>query len=363
MKTNTGIEKEKEFSLSSYDYKLPEGMIAQRPADRREHSRLLALNRKTGDIRHLRFDEIECLLHPGDLMVINNTRVIPARLSGKKETGGAIEVLILDYAGARRIPGRTETFECNALVKASKAPRPGSGLIFESGVSATVLARNDNIFRLRFQSPEPFDNILQKIGEIPLPPYIHRNGTHPACDDRIAYQTVYAEIDGAVAAPTAGLHFSKELLAHLAERGIKTASITLHVGYGTFMPVREDDIRKHRIHSEWFSISPTSAGMINDTKESGGRIIAIGTTTVRTLEYASSSGRVVPGSGWCDLFIYPGYEFKCVDAMITNFHLPKTTLLMLVSAFSGRERILAAYRAAIENRYRFYSYGDAMFIG
>lgn len=354
---------EADFYLSTYDYELPAGLIAQKPADRREDSRLLSLDRKTGDISHLRFGGIDSLLNPGDILVVNNTRVIPARLMGKKESGGRVEVLIIDYAGAVRVSGEVESVECDALVRASRAPGQGALLLFDAGLTARIVGRKGSIFRLMFKSPIPFDGMLERVGKIPLPPYIHRDGESPACDDRKAYQTVYAEADGAVAAPTAGLHFSRELLDSLAGKGVEIVAITLHVGYGTFMPVRVDDIRDHQIHAERFSISNDAARAINNARASGMRIVAVGTTSVRTLEYATASGRVVPGPGICDLFIYPGYTFKCVDAMITNFHLPKTTLLMLVSAFAGRERILAAYQAAIERKYRFYSYGDAMFIG
>ncbi|NOY68387.1 MAG: tRNA preQ1(34) S-adenosylmethionine ribosyltransferase-isomerase QueA [Deltaproteobacteria bacterium] len=355
---------EADFLLSDYDYELPDGLIAQKPADRRDGSRLLHLDRGTGGISHLHFDGLVDLLNPGDLLVVNNTRVIPARLMGKKETGGQVEVLLIDYAGAVRIAGESEIVECDALVRASRAPIAGSGLLFDAGLTARVLGRKDSVFRLRFQSPGSFDDVLKMIGRIPLPPYIRRDGEAPPCDDGTAYQTVYAEKDGAVAAPTAGLHFSRQLFDRLAEKGVETVSITLHVGYGTFMPVRVDDIRDHRIHAERFFVSYETAQAINDARASGRRVVAVGTTSVRTLEYvAGPSGRVMPGPGVCDLFIYPGYKFKCVDAMITNFHLPKTTLLMLVAAFAGRARMLDAYRAAIERRYRFYSYGDAMFIG
>jgi S-adenosylmethionine:tRNA ribosyltransferase-isomerase len=304
------------------------------------------------------------MLAPSDLVVLNNTRVIPARLYGQKKSGGQVEILIIDYAGPHRKSDDQgkRVYEC--LVRASKAPKPGARLLFGPELEAEVKAVCEKTFLLEFFSPKPFADILDQIGEVPLPPYIHRepiNGR--AQKDRESYQTVYAQQKGAVAAPTAGLHFSETLLKQIRQKGIEIIEITLHVGYGTFMPVRVSDIREHLIHSEYYTITDDAAEKVNRAKTQSRRVVAVGTTSVRTLEFAARhNGIVVPESGSCDLFIYPGYEFKMVDAMITNFHLPKSTLLMLVSAFAGREKILNAYQEAIQEKYRFYSYGDAMFI-
>jgi S-adenosylmethionine:tRNA ribosyltransferase-isomerase len=353
------------FSISDYDYHLPEHLIAQTPASQRDQSRLLHLNRKTGAVTHHLFSDIIDFLHPSDLLVINNTRVIPGRLIGLKESGGKVEVLIIDYARQNQNTGSGGelTYEC--LIKASKAPKPESKLFFGPDLEAIVTAVHERTFSVKFICQKPFAQILDQIGEVPLPPYIHRD--RPGCsflNDRQTYQTVYASQKGAVAAPTAGLHFSDTLLEQIRQKRVELIEITLHVGYGTFMPVRVNDIREHQIHSEYYTISKEAADKISAAKVQGRKVVAVGTTTVRTLEFAAGiNGTVVSGSGNCDLFIYPGYEFKVVDAMITNFHLPKSTLLMLVSAFAGRENILAAYAEAIEKKYRFYSYGDAMFIG
>lgn len=357
------------FALNDFDYLLPEHLIAQAPAQQRDRSRLLALNRSSGDISHQMFSDLENLLNPFDLLVINDTRVMPARLFGRKETGGKIEVLIIDFPSRRRQSASGEQVECECLVRASKALKPGAKLDFGPDLKAVVIAVLERTFSIEFTSEQPFESVLERIGKMPLPPYIRRSQAQDGpkndpCDDRGAYQTVYAAKTGAAAAPTAGLHFTHELLERLRQKQVGIAAVTLHVGYGTFAPVKVEDIREHQIHTEHYFISPETADAINSARIEGRRIIAVGTTTVRTLEYAARrNGAVTAGSGDCDLFIYPGYEFKIVDAMITNFHLPRSTLLMLVSAFVGRERIQNAYNAAIENQYRFYSYGDAMLIG
>ncbi|MBW1826874.1 MAG: tRNA preQ1(34) S-adenosylmethionine ribosyltransferase-isomerase QueA, partial [Deltaproteobacteria bacterium] len=300
------------------------------------------------------------LLTPSDVLVVNNTAVIPARLVGQKETGGRAEVLILGYPDGGKDRMDTGEFICRCMIKTSKRPKDGATLFFDQGLTAEIIDFKDGIYRVKFIYTGRFETLLDRIGRIPLPPYIKRTDSK---DDRTFYQTVYASQKGAVAAPTAGLHFSESLLEKLRKKGVKIVAITLHVSYGTFLPVRVSDIRDHRIHSEWYFIGKQTADVINREKAKGNRIVAVGTTCVRTLEYASNqSGVVAHGSGNCDLFIYPGYGFNVVDAMITNFHLPKSTLLMLVSAFAGRETVLKAYEAAIRERYRFFSYGDAMLI-
>lgn len=353
------------FLLSDYDYELPPDRIAQCPSERREDSRLLILDRQTGETAHRRFRDIADFLMAGDLLVVNDTRVIPARLLGHKATGGGVEALLVDYAGGRsRREGDRWHFECRCLIRGAKRPRFGTELFFGPDLNAIVRDGADGVYSVEFISSAPFEQVLEKQGCVPLPPYIERNNeAQPPIDDRTAYQTVYAAEKGAVAAPTAGLHFTEALLSGLEAGGIDRVTLTLHVSYGTFMPIRVDDIRDHRMHSERFRISVDAASRINAARNEGRRIVAVGTTSVRTLEYmADESGQIRADSGSCDLFIYPGYRFKTVDAMITNFHLPKSTLLMLVSAFAGRDRILAAYREAIEEKYRFFSYGDAMFI-
>ncbi len=351
------------YSLSDYEFELPEENIAQTPQQQRDRSKLLALNRKTGNLSHHEFYDIESFLTPSDVLVVNNTEVIPARLLGHKETGGKIDVLILDYADSIEKQQDRGAFSCQCLIKASKGPKPGTTLFFDHGLKASVIGCRDGIYTVKFLCEDEFESILYKIGKVPLPPYIKRDDVKKNHDDIMSYQTVYAEKKGAIAAPTAGLHFTKDLLEKLKSKGIKIFYITLHVGYGTFLPVRVDDIRDHKIHSEKYSISRTVADGLNQARAGGGRIVAVGTTSMRTLEYASNDkGIIAAGSSDCDLFIYPGYQFKAVDAMITNFHLPSSTLLMLVSAFAGRDHILNAYGKAIEEKYRFYSYGDAMFI-
>jgi len=352
------------YSLNDYHYELPAELIAQQPAEQRDRCRLLCLERHSGRMAHAIFSDIGDHLSAGDVLVVNNTAVIPGRLAGKKETGGKVEVLIYDFAGGQKSTVQNGNFICRCLVKASKRCSPGTWLHFAEGLRAEVLSVGNGDYRLKFYSNGDFETLLYRIGQVPLPPYIKRNsGGMSDCDDQTSYQTVYASHKGAIAAPTAGLHFTRKLLAGLRTAGVQVVELTLHVGYGTFLPVRVADIRQHQIHAEAFTISAPAARTINTARANGNRVVAVGTTCVRTLEYASdSNGEVQAGSGSCDLFIYPGYRFKTVDAMITNFHLPQSTLLMLVSAFAGRQRVLNAYREAIRQRYRFYSYGDAMYI-
>ena len=357
------------FALNDFNYHLPEHLIAQTPAQQRARSRLLVLNRSDGAVSHGIFADVEHLLTPSDLLVINDTRVMPARLFGRKETGGKIEVLIIDFSDRQGHSVSGKPVVCECLVRASKAPKPGMHLDFGPDLKAVVMDAFEKTFAIAFICEQPFETALDRIGKMPLPPYIRRSRgkdgllNETSGDDHRSYQTVYAAQTGAVAAPTAGLHFTWELLKRLEQKGIEIATITLHVGYGTFAPVKVEDIRDHRIHTESYFITPETANAINAARQSGRRVIAVGTTTVRTLEYAArSNGAVAAGGGDCDLFIYSDYAFNIVDAMITNFHLPKSTLLMLVSAFAGRERIFNAYQEAIENQYRFYSYGDAMLI-
>jgi len=342
------------YHLDDYDYVLPDRLIAQQPLTQRDHSRLLHLDRSGDRLSHRIFSDLPELLNPADIMVLNNTKVIPGRLLGRKLSGGRVEALILDYAQGVR----SRIFHC--LLKASKRPKPGSRLIFGNELEAEVLSDQDNVARLQFRASDDIDQLIEAQGHVPLPPYIRRPDTR---DDRQTYQTVYAVDKGAIAAPTAGLHFTPSLLDRLTQKGVQIAFLTLHVGYGTFLPVRVDDIRDHQMHAEAFTLPAETATQVNRVREQGGRVVAVGTTCVRTLEYCSDPrGRLTSQSGWCDLFIYPGYEFRVVDAMITNFHLPKSTLMMLVSAFAGRARILDAYAEAVKEEYRFYSYGDAMLI-
>ena len=352
------------YALSDYHYELPAELIAQKPNAQRDQSNLLALDRETGELSHHRFAALDDFLNPGDVLIVNNTSVVPGKLVGKKESGGKVEVLICSFNGNAKPPSKKEGLVYECLVKAAKPSKPGSSFYFDEGLRAEVIERRHGTYIIEFYSEGDFKNLLDRIGKVPLPPYIKRNpDLEPPCDDRVAYQTVYASEKGAIAAPTAGLHFTPELLAKLKAKGIAIVQITLHVGYGTFLPVRSEDIRSHHMHSEAYSIPVQTADTINSAQSAGHRVVAVGTTCVRTLEYASdNAGNVRAGNGCCDLFIYPGYIFTTVDAMITNFHLPQSTLLMLVSAFGGRKNILNAYQAAIKRKYRFYSYGDAMLI-
>lgn len=351
------------YSIDNYDYQLPEENIAQKPVEQRDQSRLLTLGRNSGSLGHGHFSDLPKHLSTSDVLVLNNTEVVPARLVGRKETGGRVELLLLDYTPTKVRSASGNEFETLCLVKASKRPRIGSRFIFEAGLTAEVVGTDGMRQRVRFSHTGDFESLLYSIGKVPLPPYIRRQNSDEAADDHSLYQTVYASQKGAVAAPTAGLHFTGDTLERLKNKGVKVVEITLHVGYGTFSPVRVSDIRQHAMHAERFSISEKTAGVINQAKKAGHRVVAVGTTCVRSLEFVSTKeGEVVSGEGSCDLFIYPGFKFKVVDAMVTNFHLPKSTLLMLVSAFAGQDNILNAYRTAIEKGYRFYSYGDAMLI-
>lgn len=337
---------------SDFYFDLPEELIAQDPLEDRSGSRLLMLDKKTGETKHRVFHDIANYLAPGDCLVLNNTKVIPARLLGVKEdTGAAIEVLLLK---------RREKDVWETLVRPGKKCRPGAKFVFGDGLlKAEVLEVVEEGNRLiQFTYDGIFEEVLDKLGEMPLPPYI----THKL-QDKNRYQTVYAKYEGSAAAPTAGLHFTKELLQQIEAKGVKLAYVTLHVGLGTFRPVKEDDILDHHMHSEYYQVTEEAAKLINDTKKTGGRIICVGTTSCRTVESAADeNGMVQAGCDNTEIFIYPGYQFKVLDCLITNFHLPESTLVMLVSALAGREHILAAYEEAIREKYRFFSFGDAMFI-
>ena len=336
---------------SDFHYVLPPALIAQAPLAERTASRLLCLDDATGYIDDRYFADLPALLRRGDLLVFNNTRVIPARLFGEKDTGGRIELLIERLLHDRRVL---------AQCRASKPPKPGQGLLLEREVQARVIGRKGEFYEIEFEGEEPLLQVLGRIGHIPLPPYIVRPD---AVADRERYQTVFAQAPGAVAAPTAGLHFDTAMLARLEQVGIERAFVTLHVGAGTFQPLRVDDIAQHRMHSEWLEIEPGTTARVNAAKQAGQRVIAIGTTVVRALETAADdAGCIRPFRGETDIFITPGYRFRVVDALVTNFHLPESTLLMLVCAFGGTENVLSAYRHAVEQRYRFFSYGDAMFV-
>ena len=340
------------MKTSDFYYDLPEELIAQDPLEDRTASRLLVLDRQTGTVEHKIFSDVIDYLNKGDCLVINNTRVIPARLIGEKEgTGGKVEVLLLK----RRANDVWET-----LVKPGKKLRPGAKITFGDGrLRAEVLEVVEEGNRLvKFCYEGIFEEILDSLGEMPLPPYI----THKL-EDKEMYQTVYAKFDGSAAAPTAGLHFTKELLNKIEEKGIKIASITLHVGLGTFRPVKVDDVNNHHMHTEWYEVNAEAADIINETKRNGGRVICVGTTSCRTIEsVADDNGYMKAKTGETDIFIYPGYKFKVMDGLITNFHLPESTLVMLVSAFAGKENVLAAYETAVKERYRFFSFGDAMIL-
>jgi len=338
------------MQLSDFDYYLPEELIAQHPCEPRDHSRLLVLNRKSDQLEDRHFYDVPNYLQPGDTLVFNDTKVIPARLIGaKSETGGKVEVFLLN---------RKSGNEWEALVKPGKRARPGTIIEFSKDLSCEVLATTEFGGRVvRFIYSGIFEEILDRLGETPLPPYITER-----LADKDRYQTVYARERGSSAAPTAGLHFTSSLMEEIRKSGVNLAFVTLHVGLGTFRPVNVENITEHVMHREYYSVSPETAELINNTKKLGHRVIAVGTTAIRTLETAGASGAVEAKSGWTDIFIYPGYEFKIVDALITNFHLPKSTLLMLISAFAGRENILSAYQEAIARRYRFFSFGDAMLI-
>lgn len=340
--------------VNDFAYNLPQDLIARHPLPDRDGSRLMLLDRSSGSITEDMFSNLKGYLRSGDLLVMNDTRVIPARLFGRKSTGGRVEIFLL-----KRLSCCEEQWEC--LLRSSKRFQEGQEILLDSGMTAVVRSRcvSEN-WLVEFTGAEPFNVWLEREGHIPLPPYLQRDD---CCDDRERYQTVIAREPGAVAAPTAGLHFTHELLAGLAHEGVETAFLTLHTGLGTFQPVRVQHVEDHQIHKERFVIPSDTAEAVNRTKAAGGRVIAVGTTSARTLEYsAQQSGKVTAGSGEADIFIYPGYRFKVIDALITNFHLPESTLLMLVSALAGREAVLEAYREAVCRRFRFYSYGDAMFV-
>ena len=340
------------MKTSDFYYDLPQELIAQDPLEDRSSSRLLHLSMKDGSVEHRHFTNILDYLKEGDCLVVNDTRVIPARLYGhKEETGALIEILLLKRK-------ENDIWEC--LVKPGKKARPGAKIVFGDGILKgeiiDVVEEGNRL--IQFQYEGIFEEILDQLGEMPLPPYI----THKL-EDKNRYQTVYAKNDGSAAAPTAGLHFTQELLQKVQEKGVKIAHVTLHVGLGTFRPVKVDDVENHHMHSEFYVVEEDQAKLINDTKKQGGRVISVGTTSCRTLESATGEDGVLRvGSGWTEIFIYPGYQFKMIDGLITNFHLPESTLMMLVSALAGKDRIMDAYEEAVKERYRFFSFGDAMFI-
>ena len=335
---------------SDFNFDLPPELIAQAPLAERSASRLLLLNVPTRTWQDRMFRDLPSLLRKGDLLVFNDTRVLPARLYGQKPSGGAVEILIERVTGAH---------EATVQLGVSKKPREGTAIILADGSHATVLGRDESFFRLRFESPEPLERLLAKLGEMPLPPYIAR---HADASDLERYQTVYAREPGAVAAPTAGLHFDEALLKQLRDIGVDFGYVTLHVGAGTFQPVRTDDLAHHQMHREWLNVGASLVEQIQRTRSAGGRVIAVGTTVVRALESATVNGELRPFAGETQIFIFPGYRITSIDGLITNFHLPQSTLLMLISALAGREFILDAYRHAVQERYRFFSYGDAMLI-
>ncbi len=336
---------------ADFHFDLPDELIARYPSEQRTDCRLLCVDGPSGALAHERFPDLLGHLEPGDVVVFNDTRVIPARLFGQKASGGKVEMLLERPLNAHR---------GLAHLRASKSPKPGTELIFEGGIHAVVEGRQDALFELRFLGETPLIALLEQHGHMPLPPYITREDE---LADRERYQTVYARREGAVAAPTAGLHFDEAMMAALRAKGVEIAFVTLHVGAGTFQPVRVDDIREHHMHSEWLEVDEQVCASVNRAREAGKRVVAIGTTSVRCLESASQDdGRLAPYRGETDIFIYPGYRWRCVDALVTNFHLPESTLLMLVSAFAGYESVMRAYAAAVEEAYRFFSYGDAMFL-
>ncbi|MHB8069420.1 MAG: tRNA preQ1(34) S-adenosylmethionine ribosyltransferase-isomerase QueA [Desulfobaccales bacterium] len=349
-------------SITDYDYFLPPELVAQHPLRERDASRLLVLHRATGGLRHASFRDLPQYLDANDLLILNDTRVFPARLHGAKASGGKIELLLhhLPQAEEEEIGGRGQGAVARATYRGRL--RPGQELIFGERLRAEIISLpQPGVAEVRFWSLNGSDpgQIVLEQGEVPLPPYIQRT---PEDQDQERYQTVYASRMGAIACPTAGLHFSAAILADLARRGIDSVSLTLHVGPGTFMPVREEDYTRHRLQPEYFELAAAAAQKLNQARDQGKRLVAVGTTSVRVLEYCAGPQGFSPQTGWCDLFIYPGYEFKVVDRLLTNFHLPKSTLLLLVSAFAGRDQIMKAYGEAVKEKYRFYSYGDCMLI-
>lgn len=340
------------MKTSDFDYELPERLIAQHPAEKRDHSRLLVMDKYTGEIEHRIFKDIIEYLHEGDVLVVNKTKVLPARIFGVKEGGSAkIEVLLL-----KRDEERPNTWE--VLVRPGKRAKVGTMINFGEGLLRGEVVENTSAGRkVTFYFDGIFEEILDKLGMMPLPPYIHEQ-----LEDKNRYQTVYAKVDGSAAAPTAGLHFTEELMDALRAKGVQIEEVLLHVGLGTFKPVDEENIEDHEMHTEFYDISEETAARINKAKEEGRRIISVGTTSTRAMESAAKNGRLIPGNGWTNIFIFPGYEWQIIDGLITNFHLPKSTLMMLVSALSKREFILNAYHEAVKEEYRFFSFGDAMFI-
>ncbi|KAF1710334.1 tRNA preQ1(34) S-adenosylmethionine ribosyltransferase-isomerase QueA [Pseudoxanthomonas kalamensis DSM 18571] len=335
---------------SDFHYDLPAELIAQAPLAQRSASRLLLVPPEGQALADAHVRDLPQLLQPGDLLVFNDTRVIPARLFGQKDSGGRVEILI-----ERLLPDN----RARAQIGASKSPKPGGTIELDGGGRATVLEREDGFYLLQFDVPDALESWLQQVGQLPLPPYIRRE---PGADDAERYQTVFARRVGAVAAPTAGLHFDEALLQALGERGVRFGHVTLHVGAGTFQPVRVDDVREHRMHSEWLNVGAELVEQIRRTRAAGGRVVAVGTTVVRALESAMHEGELHPFAGETRIFIFPGYRIRSVDALLTNFHLPESTLLMLVSAFAGKSRVFEAYEHAVREKYRFFSYGDAMLL-
>ncbi|GAA0197123.1 tRNA preQ1(34) S-adenosylmethionine ribosyltransferase-isomerase QueA [Kangiella japonica] len=337
------------MQLKDFHFDLPDELIARYPTEQRTASRLLRLDGETGDIQHSHFYQLTDFVEPNDLLVFNNTRVLPARLFGKKSSGGQVEILI------ERVESEHDAL---AHVRANRSPKPGARLVLEEGTEVEVISKDGAMYQLKLLSSD-WHSVMQAVGHMPLPPYIDREDE---LSDKERYQTVYSKVEGAVAAPTAGLHFDDELLAKLSEKGVDSAFVTLHVGAGTFSPVRVDNILEHKMHSEWYELSQEVVDKVNETRAKGGRVIAVGTTSVRCLESAAINGELEAGSGETDIFIYPGYVFRAVDALITNFHLPESTLMMLVSAFASKKHIMQAYGEAVSEQYRFFSYGDSMFI-
>ena len=353
------------MKIEEFNYALPKSLIAQYPPPERGESRLMVVHRNSGAIEHRAFHEFLRYVNPGDLLTFNNTRVLPARLIGKKETGGRCEVLLIpQWNGGKGVNGGNgdngNHGEWKALIKGIKDQSGGSRIHFEQGFDAEVNGIEEGRARIRFSSREGVVDILQRIGHIPLPPYIKRSDESP---DRASYQTVFAERDGSIAAPTAGLHFTEKMLRSIKGKGAGLAFITLHVGPGTFVPVKAAEVDDHSMESEWTEISQNTSREIDQTKQKGGRVIAVGTTTTRALEsFSNPEGQVAPGTGFSSLFIHPPYPFRVVDGLVTNFHLPKSTLILLVSAFTGKDLLMKAYQEAVKQKYRFYSYGDAMLI-
>lgn len=338
------------MKTSDFNFDLPNELIARFPLAQRSSSRLLSLNKQTGETTHGHFRDLLAFFNAGDLIVFNNTKVLPARLYGQKQSGGKLEALI------ERVIDKHDAL---AHIRCSRSPKPGSCIVLE-GVEVEVVGREGALFHLRFQDERPLVSVLEEVGHMPLPPYMEREDID---SDRDRYQTVYAQKPGAVAAPTAGLHFDDTFLDELKAKGVRFAFVTLHVGAGTFQPVKVDNIEEHHMHSEYIEVSEEVADAVRTTRASGNKVVAVGTTSVRSLESASQkTGEIAPFNGESEIFIYPGYRFKSVDAIITNFHLPESTLIMLVSAFAGRDHTLSAYNEAVQQQYRFFSYGDAMLL-